>query len=55
MSLTCRQRMLRLTAVILAGGTVVQLAGCATGLAPVFLSFLESTALRALLAPIVSP
>jgi len=55
MPIAPRRRTIRLAAVLVAGGVVMQLAGCAAGLAPVFLSFVESTVLRALLSPIAFP
>lgn len=50
-----RVRLLRLAGVWAAAGTVFQLAGCAAGLAPEVLSFLESALLDLLLSSILPP
>lgn len=48
-----RKQTLRILQLVATGGLVFQVAGCAGGLAPVFLSLAESVVLELLLGPFV--
>ena len=49
------RRISRLIALTFAGGCLLQLVGCASGLLPVIFSFAESTILSGLLSGLTSP
>ena len=48
-------RFRRMAVLMLTGGSLLQVAGCTSGLAPVFLSLLESAVYSALTAALLTP
>ncbi len=48
-------RSARFLALFLTGGCLLQLAGCLSGLTSVYVSYVESSGLRALFGPLFSP
>ena len=50
-----RYRSGRFVALLVTGGCLLQLAGCLSGLTTVYLSYMESSVLRALFGPLFAP
>jgi hypothetical protein len=49
-----QRRFIRLAALVVSGGCLMQLVGCLSGLVPVYVSFAESAALSILISQLVN-